>query len=506
MKRHSVAVFFILLVGGLSAYGQGFESLADKFDKYVEAARKDWNVPGLSIAVVAEGKVVISKGYGVRTLGGAEKVDRKTLFGCMSTTKAFTTAALGMLVDEGKLNWDDKVTKWLPDFRLGDSYIASDLRVRDLLTHNSGIGNTDVLWAWDQSIKPDEVYRRMALAKAAYPLRGGFTYQNNMYLIAGMVLAKASGITWEKFVTERIFKPLGMNDTYATLALSKGYANRSTPHFEVDGKILNIPEMEADPIAPAGAIWSNSDDIAKWVSYMLTNSTSDGKQLLKPATYAELLKPQVVVPGPEFYPTIAVTKPHWMTYGLGWFQHDYRGEMLDFHTGSLDGRTAIIGLMPDKGVGVYVFGNLDHAELRHALMYKALDLFAFNDDSRDWSRELKKLYDNIKVSRDKQVEALKAMRKQGTSPSLPLSAYIGKYSDPFFGRAEIVMDGNRLKLSINNDVWAPLETWQFDTFDAAWNKPWWGHSLVQFSISAVSPAVESVTIDGAVFKRESAKP
>src|ERR1043165_1974721 len=233
MKKHPLLVVQLLVLAVLAA-GQ---TNVDVFDKYVEASMKDWNIPGLSIAVVQDGKVLLSKGYGVRTLGKDAKVDNQTLFGCMSTTKAFTVTALGILVDEGKLSWDDKVTKWLPDFRVGDAYITSDLRVRDLLTHNSGIGNTDVLWAWNQSITSDEVYRRMELAKPAYPLRGGFVYQNNMYLIAGKVLEKASGMSWERFVTERIFKPLGMTRTYATLALSKAEMNRSTQHFEVDGKI-----------------------------------------------------------------------------------------------------------------------------------------------------------------------------------------------------------------------------------------------------------------------------
>ena len=171
MKNLFLAIVFVAALTS-SSFAQSFQSQAERFDKYVAAAMKDWKVPGAAIAVVVNGKVVMSKGYGVRTLGKPDPVDSNTLFGCMSTTKAFTAAGLGMLVDEGKLNWDDKVTKWLPDFRVADSYITADLRVRDLLTHNSGIGNTDAIWAWDQAIDPGEVYRRMRLAKAAYPLRG----------------------------------------------------------------------------------------------------------------------------------------------------------------------------------------------------------------------------------------------------------------------------------------------------------------------------------------------
>ncbi|MBV9215027.1 MAG: serine hydrolase [Acidobacteria bacterium] len=498
MKKFAASIVFLI---ALAAVTLGQDAVAT-LDKYIQSSMKDWRVPGLSIAVVKDGKVLLSKGYGVKTLGKEDPVDNKTLFGCMSTTKAFTAVGLGILVDEGKLGWDDKVTKWLPDFRLSDSYITADLRVRDLLTHNSGIGNTDLLWAWDQTITPAEIYRRMQLAKPEYPLRGGFIYQNVMYLLAGMVLERASGMTWERFITERIFRPLGMNDTYATLALSRSYGNRSTPHFDVEGKIINIPETEADPIAPAGAIWSNSDDIAKWVTYMLSNKTPNGTQIIKPATYAELFKPQVIVPPTGFYPTIAVTKPHWMTYGLGWFQHDYRGEMIDFHTGSLDGRTAIIGLMPDKKVGVYIFGNLDHAELRHALMYKVFDLFAFNDDSRDWSADLRKLYGGIKDGQKKQEDSFMATRKIGTQPSLPLGTYVGRYSDPFYGKVEVILADGKLKLLLPDKTFAVLDVWQFDAFEATWSKPWWGHSFAQFAISPLSPSVDSVTIDGALFKKE----
>lgn len=498
MKRINVTLLFILLAASV-LFGQ---SNIESFDKYVDAARQEWKVPGLSIVVVQNGKVLLSKGYGVRELGKDAKVDTETLFGCMSTTKAMTAVAMGMLVDEGKVNWDDKVTKYLPYFRVDDRYVTGDLRVRDLLTHNSGIGNADFLWGWTPELSSDEVVRRMQYAKQEYPLRGGFIYQNIMYLVAGQVIEKASGMKWERFVNERIFVPLGMKNTFPNYEYSKKYQNRSTAHFEIKGKIAPIPEDVADPIAPAGAVWSTSDDIGKWVNFMLGNTTVNGKQLLKPETYKELFKPQVIVPQSGFYPTTALTKPHWMTYGFGWFQHDYRGEMVDFHTGSLDGRTAIIGLIPDKKLGVYIFGNLDHAEVRHALMYKVFDVFAFGDNGRDWSKEAKTLYDGLKAKSAKEDDAAKAKRVQNTKPSLPLTAYVGKYSDPFYGSMEVTLVDGKLRLTVTKDVNAVLDHWQFDTFQAAWNKAWWDESVVTFQISAVSADVESVGVDGAVLKRE----
>ena len=191
-----------------------------------------------------------------------------------------------------------------------------------------------------------------------------------------------------------------------------------------------------------------------------------------------------------------------MTYGLGFFQHDYRGEMVNFHTGSLAGRTAIIGLLRDKNLGVYIFGNLDHAEVRHALMYKVFDLFAFNDNSRDWSSEFKTLYDKLKADAAKREAEIKAKRVLNTKPSLPLTTYTGKYSSPFYGTVEIALVDGKLKAIFSKNVSAELGHWQFDTFMGAWNKSWDGESLFMFQLSPVSAEVVSVSVDGAVLNKE----
>lgn len=475
----------------------------DAFDRYAEAARVTWNVPGMSIAIVKDGKVLLSKGYGVRELGKTDKVDASTLFGAMSTTKAMTAVAMAILVDEGKVRWDDKVVDHLPHFRVDDRYVTGDMRVRDLLTHNTGVGNADFLWSFTPDLPANDVIERMRFAKQEYPLRGGFVYQNIMYLVAGQVIEKASGMSWESFVTKRIFEPLGMNNTFATRASSEKYANRSSAHFDIKGAIQTIPEDIADHIAPAGAVWSTSDDIAKWVNFMLGNTTVNGKELLKAANRAELLRPQVIIPpGGGFYPTAALTKPHWTTYGLGWFQHDYRGEKVDFHTGSLSGRTAIVGLIPDKKFGVYIFGNLDHAEVRHALMYKAFDTFVFNDNSRDWSTEAKALYDRIAAEGKKFTDGAKAKRTPNTKPSLPLTAYTGKYSDSFYGEMEVVLVGDKLKLNVSGSVSAMLDHWHFDTFQATWNKAWWGEDLFSFKLNTVTGEVEALDLGGILLRKQ----
>ncbi|MGD9561590.1 MAG: serine hydrolase [Pyrinomonadaceae bacterium] len=504
-KTSSAARVFLLLVLSVGAtFAQTAQQRnVDIFDKYAESARTAWEVPGMSIGIVKDGNVLLSKGYGVRELGKSDPVNAQTLFGAMSTTKAMVAAAMGMLVDEGKVSWDDKVIKHLPSFRVADPYVTNEMKVRDLFTHNTGIGNADFLWAWTPELSSDEIVARMRFAPQAYSFRGGYTYQNIMYLVAGQVIEKASGMKWERFMDERLFAPLGMKDTFPNYALSKAHANRSVAHYEIDGKIVPIPEMNADPIAPAGAVWSTSDDIAKWLKFMLGETSVNGKELLKAATLAEILRPQTVIPAGQFYPTTRITKPHWTTYGLGWFQHDYRGEMVNFHTGSLAGRTAIIGLIPDKKLGIYIFGNVDHAEVRHALMYKAFDLFAFDDSNgRDWSSEFKALYDGIAAEGKKQEAAVKAMRIQNTRPSLALEAYIGRYSDPLYGSMEVSAADGKLRLTVNKGLSARLDHWQFDTFQAVWDKRWWGEDLMSFQINPITGKVASLTLAGAVLKRE----
>ncbi|MEO5858282.1 MAG: serine hydrolase [Pyrinomonadaceae bacterium] len=481
------------------------QSDIDAFDKYAEAARQQWSVPGMSIAIVKDGKVVLAKGYGIRELGKSGAVNAETLFGAMSTTKAMTAVAMGMLVDEGKVSWNDKVLKHLPDFRVADPYVTNELRVRDLFTHNAGLGNADFLWAWTPELSSDDIARRMQYAPQAYSLRSGFIYQNIMYLVAGKVIEKASGISWEKFMSDRVFGPLGMKNTFANLSLSNGYHNRSKAHYQIEKKVEVIPEMAADPIAAAGAVWSTADDIAKWVNFNLGNTTVNGKELLKPATLAEIMRPQTIVPTAEFYPTARLTKPHWMTYGFGWFQQDYRGEMVNMHTGSLAGRTAIVGLIPDKKFGIYIFGNIDHAEVRHALMLKAFDMFVFGDNTRDWSTEAKALYDGLAADGEKQLAAVKAMRVQNTTTTLPLEAYAGKYSDPFYGSIDVTISNGKLDLQVSKDAAGTLDHWQHDTFQVVWKKRWWGEDFTAFQIDPITNKVDSITISGAVLKRE-AKP
>ena len=497
--RRLISGLAVVALSTAVAGAQSRPAQLKELDAYIQTSMKAWNLPGLSIAVVVNDSIIFTKGYGVRSLAAPGAVDAQTEFGAMSTTKAMTATALAMLVDDGKLAWDDRVTKWLPGFEFSDPFITKEARVRDLLTHNLGVPNADLLWARGD-VTRDEIFKRVRLLPQAYPLRGGFTYNNVMYGAAGEIVAKASGMTWEDFVATRIFAPLGMTHSYPTYArMHAASQNVSAAHFVIRDTLRVIEESSVDVLPSAGAVWSNAEDIAKWVRFFLDSGRVGGKRLVSESNFRLLLKPQSFVTASEFYPTAQITKPHWMTYGLGWFQQDFRGRFLAFHTGSLDGRTAIIGVVPDKRVGVYIFGNADHVEVRHALMLKTIDLFAGTngEPARDWSAEFLTLYTGIKAKADSARRASDGTRVAGTRPSWPLEAYAGTYVSPVWGT--LVVSNQRgalqMQLGAGSQNGGALEHWHYDTFRVFIGDGRGGANLLQFMLDA-NGKVARVLLDG----------
>lgn len=456
-----------------------------RYDAYVQQAVRDWRVPGLTVTVVKDGRVLFKRGYGVLEQTGSATtpaVNTQTLFAMASTTKAMTAACLGMLVDEGKLNWDDPVTNYLPDFQLYDPAATRELRVRDLLLHNTGVGNTDFLWGIMQ-IPSDEILHRIRLVKPTYSLRSSFIYQNIMYLAAGKVVEKASGVPWETFIRQRIFEPLGMRRTKA-LFRDITDANRAKPHVLIGDTIRPVNSLKeeglVDAVGPAGSVWSCADDLSAWMQCMLDSGRYNGKPLLKPATWAELFRPQTMVPSGQFYPTQQLTRPNWTTYALGWFQHDYRGHRVNFHTGSLTGMVALHAQLPDQNLAFYVQGNLDHAELRHALMYRAFDEFGLGGPGRDWSAEFRQLYGGLHESAKRAERKADSLRVLNTKPSQSPAAYTGTYADALYGKVVVTAKDGALYFSANETIGGRLSHWHFDTFQLAYDDAWNGKDLVQF--------------------------
>jgi CubicO group peptidase (beta-lactamase class C family) len=366
------------------------------------------------------------------------------------------------------------------------------MRIRDLFLHNSGVGNTDFLWGMN-ILTSDETMDRMQLVKPSYSFRSSFIYQNLFYHIAGKVIEKVSGESWADFVTAHIFKPLGMKRTVPLLSRIMDN-NIAQAHYTIDGKVERIIRDTADRIDAAGSVYSNIDDISLWVKCMIDSSKYEGGRLVSANTWFTLLKPQTFVTEDGFYPTAQLTKPNFTTYALGWFQQDYKGQKLNFHTGSLAGEIAIHGQIPALKTGVYVFANLDHAEARHALMFKAMDMFAVGGDT-DWSTEFLKLYGGIKEKVIKAEQEQESQRVLNTKPSLTLDAYAGIYEDPLYGSIIISFNNGVLKASNIKLGTGNLSHFNFDTFKIEWDRKWMGKTPVQFLLNNFGK-VSTIDVDG----------
>lgn len=470
------------------------------FDDYVAKGVKAWNIPGLAIAVVKDDSVVFAKGYGVRTVGTNDAVDIHTLFANASTTKAFTAFAVELLADSGKVRLDAPVTTYLPGFELSDPYLTREVTVRDLLTHRTGLPEANFLWYGTPYDLP-EVIRRLRYVKPETSLRSHFRYENDTYAAAGLVVQAVAGLPWERFYHERIFEPLGMRETYTNTAAASAQHDIATPHAVVNDTVIPIPRLAIDNIGPAGAMFSSVSDMAKWVRFLLDSARVNGRRLLGPASFSELFRPQMLIGDDEFYPTEQITHPHVTAYGLGWFLEDYRGEWVVFHTGSIDGYVALVGMIPDRRLGIVVMANVDNAELRHALMYTVFDRY-IGGETHDWSAEMLAFYHGLARQARAREDATRGTPVAGTSPSLPLAAYAGTYTDSLYGTAIVRVEGGRLVLETVPLLAATLEHWNYDTFLARYRNRWLGTNLVSFRLGA-NGKVESIDLGrGAVLARQ----
>jgi CubicO group peptidase (beta-lactamase class C family) len=472
------------------------------FDKYIQEGLATWQTPGLSVVVVKNGEIVLKKGYGVQNIIDNVPYTTSTLSTCASTTKAMTAVCMSILIDEGKIKWTDKVSDILTEFKLSNPYVTEEITVKDLFTHNTGLGNADLLWVLGYS--REEILKRMSYVPMAYSLRSSFVYQNLMYITAGEVIRKVSGKSWEDFVTERLFTPLGMTNTYASYSKISATAAKTSSHHKDkndNDKIKPFPYLYSDNIGATGGIWSCVDDMAKWIQFLQDSTKINGNRLLKAETFAHLFKPHALIPMESFYPTTRLTKPHWTSYGLGWFQHDYRGKMVQLHTGSLEGLVAILGMIPEEKLAIYVFGNLDHTEIRHALVYKAFDLWIFNDHSKDWSKDFLALYQGIEKQAKKAEETQVAKRILNTNPSHALASYAGKFHNKIYGEAEIELKNNALSLKLPNNISYYLQHWHYDTFEGK-STNWWEDKIyVPFSVDS-SGSILGFSLFGIDYTRE----
>jgi CubicO group peptidase (beta-lactamase class C family) len=451
-------------------------------DEYVNKAIKDWEVPGVAIAIVKDDKIVLAKGYGLRKLGEPNPVDERTLFAIGSSSKAFTAAAVAMLVDEGKLKWNDPAARYLPGFEMYDPYVTRELTVRDLLSHRSGVERGDFLWYGTENDR-DEILRRTRFIKPSWSLRSNFGYQNLMYLAAGQIVGKMNGKTWDEFIEQRIFTPLGMTSSGTTIRDFKSGDNLATPHAQFDDKVEPIAWRKIDNIAPAGSINSNVVDMAQWVRLQLGNGTYQGQRLFSSGAAKEMHNPQTIIPLAGnmelLYP-----EAHFLSYGLGWFLSDYRGKKVVEHGGAIDGMRAQVALLPEEKLGVVILTNMNGTPLPHILMYKVFDAYLEGNRQKDWSGDLLKTFKTLqeqgKAAAKKQEEA----RVKDTRPSLSPESYAGTYKSDLYGDVKVTQQAGKLTVRFGPAFVSELEHWHYDTFRARFRGAGESKVFVTFKLNA----------------------
>ena len=437
--------------------GAAAQRTLEGFAEFVEESRKKWEVPGLAVAVVSGDAVVFAAGFGHRDVERGLPVTPKTLFAIGSTTKAFTTFTLGTLVDEGKLDWDAPVQKYLPTFQLEDPEIARRITLRDLVTHRSGLPRHDALWYNDTTSTRAEIVARLAHLEATADLRARFQYNNLMYLAAGYVLEVVTGKSWEDNVRERIFTPLGMSGSNFSVLTSQETDDFALPYSERDDQVRRIAFRRIDLVGPAGSINSNLDDMARWLSCNLNRGRSGDRKLIQAATLADIHAPQMVSDRTSDRPDISPA-----SYGLGWVIDTYRGHLRVHHGGGIDGFITKVTLFPNDKIGIVVFANRDGTPLPELLSRHAADRL-LELDAIPWSDDAFKREVAALEAQKKGKEAKKKARVEGTRPARALADYAGAYEHAGYGRLVIGTAENGLTATYNG-MTAPLEHWHYEVF------------------------------------------
>jgi CubicO group peptidase (beta-lactamase class C family) len=440
----------------------------------------------------------LAKGYGVRRLGGDQRVTANTLFLNGSTGKAFTSAALAILVDQGKLKWDDKVVDHMPWFAMHDPWVTREMTVRDLLVHRSGLGlgAGDMLFVPSSNLSRKETVRRLRYIKPATSFRSGYAYDNILYAVAGQLIEEVSGQTWEKFVDSQVLRPAGMRNSTADPEVRFRTADRAQPHARFDGGlrglgtqvVLNERDELGRNAAPAGGLAVSANDMSRWLVIQLGKGrTPEGGRLFSEGQSAEMWKPVVIQPVGAMPADMKVAQPMFSAYALGWNVRDYRGAKLVTHDGAVFGMQATVVLIPEKNVGFTIMINSEDGETVRALMYQLLDHY-LGLPTQDWTAAWRG-FKADRLARAKTVLASVAAQTgpaQKVGPSLPLERYAGDYADPWYGPIAIRHDAGRLTVDFrtNPGLNGTLEHHQFDTFRTRWSNPGYEPAYLTFALDA----------------------
>jgi CubicO group peptidase (beta-lactamase class C family) len=486
--RRFAITFVVLMVAG-SAWPQSAAPVAapTDLDAYIAASMKVFEVPGIAVAIVKDGKVVVAKGYGVRKLGDPTPVDEFTMFGIGSNTKAFTTAALATLVDEGKLSWDDPVYQRLPDFVMYDPYVSHEMTIRDLLTHRSGmgLGEGDLLFWPQSSYTRNEIIHKLRFMKPASSFRSKYAYDNVLYMTAGQIIPAITGTSWDDYIRQHIFAPLGMNHSTVSNATYKTGDDVASPHSRVDGKLQVIPFEALDNVGPAGSINSSAADMAKWVQVQLNRGKFLDREgrLFSGARSQEMWAAQTILPIENRPLPLARLKEDFSDYALGWFLRDYHGRKLVGHTGGVAGFVSRVMLVPEENLGVVVLTNAEESGAFDSILYHVLDHY-FNLPPTDWIAAYKTVKDTEEKEAAEIMKKAESGRATNSKPSLPPEKYAGVYNDAWYGPITVRSENGGLVITFDHTprMIGDLQHWQYDTFKAHWRDRTIEDAFLTFSL------------------------
>lgn len=475
-----LAILFLLMPAGVHAQAAADVNLRE-LDRYFRKMVEDWDIPSASIGIVKDGELVFTGNYGVKEVGKKEAPDANTLYAIASNSKAFTSAMIGMLVQEGKLDWDDPVRKYLPYFELYDTWVSEHTTIRDLLSHRVGLGtfSGDNIW-YKSELPAQEFIKRYKHVPQAFPFRAGYGYSNLMFIAAGEVIETVTGKSWAENVRERILQPLGMDRTIASVKELESKGNYATPHARNEAGNYPIPWTSWDNVAATGGLISSVSDLAKWMVFNLNNGIHQGDTLLSKRT-----RNTVWTPHNNF--TVDHTAPndfsrHFNGYGLGWGLSDYHGRLRVGHTGGYDGMITAVTLIPDENLGVVVLTNGVKSPIMAATYY-ALDRFLGVEPVKDWSAEMLEMTNKRRAS-DTRIADRKAKRVMDTESTIDREKLPGTYRSDLYGDLYIKEADGDLKLEFSHSplLSATLTHWHYDTWQLHWEHPqaWFSFGTIQF--------------------------
>jgi len=472
MPNRICILFFAAVIAASPLHSQQPSFLSD-LDRYVTQVMREFEVPGVSLAIVKDGKVVVAKGYGVRKLGESMPVDEYTLFGIASNTKAFTATALALLVEEGKLKWDGRVIDYLPWFQLSDPYVTRELNIRDLLVHRSGLslGAGDLLWWPPSTYNRKEISQRLRYLPLATSFRDAYAYDNVLYTVAGEVIEAVSGLTWEDFVQRRILDVIGMTTSNVRHSDAEKGGNVATTHARVNGKVQVVKPFASDNTNPAGGINSNAVDMAKWMIVQLDSGRiSETKRLFSARTATLLWSMVVPLPTAPPPPEAAPLRSNFNGYALGFGVRDYRGVKMVTHTGGLPGYVSRVTMLPEHKLGICVLTNQESGAAFNAITYYVLDRY-LKAPKHDWLSAFKAIAARTDSTERAAEKAALASRDTTSKPPLPLAKYVGTYRDAWYGDVSISLEDEKLLIRFTKTpaLIGDLEHWQYDTFIARWH-------------------------------------